>query len=564
MATSRNLRRACPVMVMLTLLLGLTGCGRDASELQAFETALDSAIGADNTAARDYYTSRGFKPVWIKLDTSLFGQAGASSALDTLIEALDAAETHGLSGDNYARDALHAAREAPPDKMDGAAAFEWQAMQAYLEYAHDFARGRYSQASADNAWFIPKPAFDRETQLQRLDKLGVADSLETLLPQTAEYRRLRDARADMVDIVNAGGWPTVDAQGLIRPGGHHESIPDLRRRLTISGELATAEPQGQAVDDPTLYDPATAAAFTEFQRRHGIEDDGIVGQQARLMLNYPAKKRLEQIDANLERLRWLPRDLANDRIMVNIAAYWLVAYRDGEDPLNMPVIVGEEQNQTPAFNDQLQFLEINPHWTVPNSIIVGEMAAKAAEDPDYFKDRNMIVQADWPLDSEVLDPGDIDWEAYANPDADFPHVVRQLPGPDNALGRIKFMFPNKFSIYLHDTPARHLFEKADRTFSHGCIRVGDPIGLAGFVLKNTEGWDAERVRETIGDREPTRVDLATADQLPVYIYYSTAWVDEDGVLYFRPDRYQRDASLMLTLRPARPPVTDAAPTNQKI
>ena len=543
----------------LLLLTTLSGCGPDTQDARkTFGAALQAEIGENHPPVTDYYSQRDFKPVWVSLDTSLFGSPSTTQALEELIDAVQQADSHGLLQDNYSLDELQALHDAPPALPEAAAAGEWRAMQSYLQYAQDFAQGRYSQASADNAWFIPKPPFDHGSQLRQLDDSGVSDSLHDLLPQTAEYRRLQRARSNIVDIVDAGGWPTVDAEGLIQPGEHHAAIPDLRRRLSISGELDSAEAQGPAAEDPTLYDPQTVAAFTKFQRRHGIADDGIVGQEARQMLNYPASKRLEQIDANLERLRWLPRDLANDRIMVNIAAYWLVAYRDGEPPLNMPVIVGEEQNQTPAFHDTLEFLEINPYWTVPNSIIVKEMAAEAAQNPTYFSERNMVVQADWPLDSEVLDPSDIDWDNYADPDANFPNVVRQLPGPDNALGRIKFMFPNKFSIYLHDTPARHLFEKADRTFSHGCIRVGDPIALAGFVLKNTDGWDAARVEETIESREMTRVDLAEADRLPVYIYYSTAWVDEDDVLYFRPDRYQRDASLMLTLKAGHSPVSSDA------
>ena len=163
----------------------------------------------------------------------------------------------------------------------------------------------------------------------------------------------------------------------------------------------------------------------------------------------------------------------------------------------------------------------------------------------------MIVQADWPLDAEIIDPATIDWSSYSRADARFPHVLRQKPGPDNALGRIKFMFHNQFSIYLHDTPAQHLFEEADRTFSHGCIRVAEPLALADFVFANTDGWDRERVAETIESAQHTRVDLPDPDRLPVFIYYSTAWADADGVLHFRPDRYQRDASLMLAFRRAR-------------
>lgn len=541
-------------LMAATALALLAACQPDTDQddaRQAFRVALEAQLADHAEPIRSFYAERSYQPLWLRLDAGWLQDSDWSDEARQLADAVSQAHTHGLPASRYGPDDIAQWLDAPPpDDTNRRAEVERELTQRYLTLASDLTRGRFDADTRAPAWHIARPAFSPGAALASLEESGVAASLAAMPPQSEAYAHLRRARPRLKRIIEAGDWPALHVQGLIQPGDAHAAIPDLRKRLAIEGDLDNAE-QAQVADDPTLYDDATVQAFIRFQRRHGIEPDGIVGEEALAMLGYTAAQRLEQVDANLERLRWLPRDLGADRIMVNIAAYVLDAYRGHEQSLSMPVIVGEEQHQTPAFDDRLAYVEINPYWTVPNSIIVNEMAHKIAADPHYLAERNMIVQADWPLDAEIIDPASIDWQRYSTPDARFPFVLRQKPGPDNALGRIKFMFPNQFSIYLHDTPAQHLFDEADRTFSHGCIRVADPLALSDLVFAHTDGWDRSRVAHTIESGEHTRVNLAEADRLPVYIYYSTAWVDADGTLHFRPDRYERDASLMLAFRRAR-------------
>jgi murein L,D-transpeptidase YcbB/YkuD len=242
-------------------------------------------------------------------------------------------------------------------------------------------------------------------------------------------------------------------------------------------------------------------------------------------------------------LRWLPAKLADDRIMVNIAAFQLRGYRGGEQLIEMRVVVGDKEHQTPTFMDVLEYIEVNPYWSIPNSIVINELAPKLVENIHYLEARNMQIYEGWE-DDDTLDADDIDWDDYTDPEAIFPHVIKQDPGPGNALGRIKFMFPNQYSIYLHDTPEVNLFWAADRSFSHGCVRVHKPMVVADFVLRNTEDWDMERVRETLEDTDNTRIDLGKGDRMQVIIYYQTAWADDKGRVFFRPDVYQRDELLV--------------------
>lgn len=541
-------------MVAMMLATGCEQSGQAQADHQAFTAELEEALAPHPQDVTAFYRQRDFEPLWLETDAGWFRGTQWSERTRALTTAIGEVSTHGLPIERYTPAALRQRLSSDvPETAQERASAESALTRRYLMLAGDLARGRFDQDTQATAWHIARPSFSARAALDALVQDGLEHALAAMAPVSDDYARLRQARPHLQTIIDSGGWPSVEAQGLIQPGDHHPAIPNLRRRLAKAGDMEDITPHGGPASDPTLYDDATVKAFTDFQRRHGITTDGIVGEEARAMLNYTATQRLEQVDANLERLRWLPRELGRDRIMVNIAAHYLDAYRDGKAALGMPVIVGEEQNQTPAFDDRLEYVEINPYWTVPKSIIVKEIVHKIIEDPDYLADRNMVVQTDWPLDSDVIDPATIEWERYDSPDANFPHVLRQAPGSENALGRIKFMFPNQFSIYLHDTPARHLFEKADRTFSHGCIRVAQPMALADLVFAHTPGWDEAKVMETIESGEHTRIDLAAEDRLPIYIYYSTAWVDSDDVLHFRPDRYQRDASLMLALRKDRVP-----------
>lgn len=538
----RYARRALTGMFCACLAVAVAGCADDAAlpELrEKLNVRLSTFTSGNDAALATFYAKRSYRPYWLTDCGHIFSSRETCGA--QLIEQLRRAETRGLRAQDYGPDEL-SARLDNLDSTGGQAELEIALSQAYLRYAADLSRGRLDPRSASDMWLIPRPSFDPAKALALLEELGPAEFVEATEPANPEYRRLVKARPIMVAHVDHGGWPAVEYDGLVQPGERHTVLPALRKRLAITGELdrdvaASATQSG----DPELYDERTAEAVREFQRRHGLETDGVLGPEAGAMLNVSASERLAQIDLNLERLRWLG-DTDGRRIRVNLASFHLQAIDGEKVRLDMPVIVGKQQTATPSFEDRIEYIEINPYWIVPQSIIAKEIAPAAAKNPDYLHEHDMELIDDASGQSRPVDPQTVDWHRHVDADDDFPYVVRQRPGTTNALGRIKFMFPNAHSIYLHDTPATELFERAKRTFSHGCIRVRDPLDLADFLLAESKTWDSRRVREAIESGATRRIDLAT--QVPITLYYLTAWADQDRQgLHFRPDVYELDRSL---------------------
>jgi murein L,D-transpeptidase YcbB/YkuD len=285
-----------------------------------------------------------------------------------------------------------------------------------------------------------------------------------------------------------------------------------------------------------------------FQKRHGLDIDGIVGSKTLGALNVTAAERLRQIEVNMERWRWLPRDLGDRYIRVNIAGFELDVFEAGRQVMNMRAITGRDYRRTPVFSDMMTYLVINPYWNVPWNIAVKDKLPLIRENPDYLAQQKMILMSGWGADVVEIDPSTIDWSEVTP--KDFVWRLRQDPGPLNALGRIKFMFPNKFNVYLHDTPSRELFEQAVRTFSSGCIRIEHPVDLAEYLLRGYPEWTRPAILAAIDKGDERTVRLL--EPIPVYVLYCTAWVDETGEISFRNDVYGRDgvvADALLELPP---------------
>lgn len=535
-------KRALKWMTCTFAAIIVAGCADEAPspELRDRLNARLSTFSSGNDAAlATFYAKRSYRPYWLADCSHLFPPGETCGA--RLIEQLRRAGTRGLDADDYRADEL-SARLKNLDSPDVRADLEIAFSQAYLRYAADLARGRLNPESAARGWLIPRPSFDPATALALVEELGPAEFVEATEPDSAEYRRLVKARPLMVRHVEHGGWPEVEYEGLIRPGERHAVVPALRSRLAVTGELdRRAAASANRSGEPDLYDEHTVQAVRDFQRRHGLEADGILGPEAKAMLNVSASERLAQIDLNLERLRWIG-DTGGRRIRVNLASFRLQAIDDDKVRLDMPVIVGKAQTATPSFEDQIEYIEINPYWIVPQSIVANEIAPAAAQNPDYLREHDMELIDKTSGQGRPVDPRTVDWQRHAGRDVEFPYVVRQRPGAHNALGRIKFIFPNEHAIYLHDTPAAELFERADRTFSHGCIRVREPLDLATFLLADSKDWDGRRIRQAIDSDDTRRIDLTT--RIPITLYYLTAWADPDRqALHFRPDVYERDRVL---------------------
>jgi murein L,D-transpeptidase YcbB/YkuD len=418
--------------------------------------------------------------------------------------------------------------------------------------------GQLDPREVSEAWHIDPQQTDVDSAVARILREARFDqALAALRPQNPDYELLRRELARFREIVAAGGWgATVPAGPSLKPGQRAPAarLQALRTRLEKEGLLALGdEPAPQGASPATageaqrrqdaggdardtsrgaraasgsVYDGQLAGAVAQFQARHGIVVDSILGEETVTSLNVPADYRLAQIAANLERHRWLPRTLGARYVVVNVPAFRLEAFEGGKPTLTMNVVVGAEFNDqsTPTFADSMSYVVFRPYWNVPENIAEEEIYPKAAADPGYFAARNY---------EEVTENGKT--------------RVRQKPGGDNALGLVKFMFPNQFAIYLHDTPEKALFQQDVRAASHGCIRLEKPDELAQWVL----GWDAARVRQAMESGEDdVRVDLER--KVPVYIAYFTAYA-RDGQLYFGNDVYDRDRSIVQAIaRGAQP------------
>jgi murein L,D-transpeptidase YcbB/YkuD len=484
-------------------------------------------IEIDRRGLHVFYRAHGHEPLWI-------GSNGIRSEARMLVDELKRAAEEGLDPADYHIAAIETAmRKAERGGAERPAILELMLSQAYADYAIDLRQGRTPRQTLYTEDAM-EPA--RLTTASVLDDAADAASLEKHIDGLDElnfiYVGLRDALAK-VRAQTASAQVAVPAGEALKPGDRDERVVALRRRLG----LAAAGPGAR------LYDPAVAQAVAAFQRSKGLKADGILGKGTLLYLNAKPDDQAAIIRANMERARWLPDDLGDRFLLADSAGFVLRMYDGGRQVDAMRVVVGKEQNRTPSLVERMEYIEVNPMWNVPSSILQSEIApAVLAQGSGYLSARNMEVVLGYGDDAPTIDPSEVDWTAAQAGAANF--RVRQLPGPDNALGQVKFMFPNEHDIYLHDSPADHLFARSERTFSHGCVRVERPLDLAAWVLKDSADG-AARVREAIATGE--RRQIALPDKLPVYIAYFTAWPRGDGTVEYRPDVYERDRAVIARL-----------------
>lgn len=458
---------------------------------------------------------------------------------DELLAAIPAAAGEGLHPGDYHLAALAEGasrfRTVPTPKL--AAELDLLCSDAFMTLAVHYRNGRILPASVDDDWHIPREEADpRRLLSQALASGRIRDSLQALLPSDPAYATLRGAWQDLQLLVAVGGWPRLTLKLPLRPGASGPEVAALRRRLAVSGDLAAAEVSGE------VFDPGLEGAVRRFQSRHGLVVDAIVGRQTLAALNVPASERARQLGVNLERWRWLPRSFGGLHLRVNPPAFHLEVFENGENVLEMRVIVGRQVRPTPAFVGRMTYLVLNPYWEVPPHLAVADLLPKIQAKRGYLAENGIKVFTA-PGGSQ-LNPTAIDWNGLGR--GNFPYHLRQDPGPKNALGRIKFIFPNRYTVYLHDTPSRKLFEREQRSFSSGCIRIEKPMELAHLLLRGTAMADPAALEAALQGAVNTTVPLTAP--VPVYLLYFTSWVEKDGTVNFRPDLYQRDPRLAAALR----------------
>lgn len=454
--------------------------------------------------------------------------------LDALKRALRRIPGEGI--DTTRHGAAQLARRA--EQADRVSPEEVAALDVYLSfifmyYADNLLTGRIDSEAVDPNWYTNPRSVDLADQLaSALDRGMVEKSLSGLAPPHLEYRNLREALAKHRKKEGEGGLPEI-------PSGSELAVGDTSGRVSLLQEMLAWQGDSAAASGPdSVYTRALARGVTRFQKRHALKADGVLGDSTLAALNVPMEERIRTLEINMERWRWLPNSLGERYVLVNIPEFKLHAYREGEEVEEMSVVVGERYNDraTPIFSDRMEYVVFNPYWNVPQGIARDEILPKARKDTSYLSEHAYQVVESYEPNADVLKPTLENLERVADGEL----RIRQA-GTQNALGDVKFMFPNQFAVYLHDTPAQHLFDRTERAFSHGCIRVEEPARLAEYVLANQPDWDADRIREVMRGDTRRRVNLSRP--VPVYILYWTARAREDGTAQFYKDIYGYDGKL---------------------
>lgn len=513
----------------LKTVLGVPAADIKAALQRRLETGKPAQVDDDEWGhARRLYKIYGNNPLWLTGDGLHDGRT------TSLAKALLNAESEGMRMDVYpigglAR-AIIAAKQSRPT-AEQLADVDVLLTASYAALGEDMLTGQVNPKSVNQAWFIDPQEENVDSALVRNLRVEALDkSLATMRPDDDDYAAMRKQLAIYRQLATKGGWPAIPATKPIKVGesASPQILSALKTRLAAEG-IRTSSSVGQdsaqkMLPAGSVYDQALAGGVAEFQRRHSIGVDSMLGGETLEALNKSAAYRLVQIAANMERYRWLPRSLGSRYIFVNVPAFKLQAYDKGSKALEMKVIVGQEYEDkaTPVFADSMEFVVFRPYWNVTPDIAEKEIFPKATG--AYLAANN--------------------YEIYSDHGA---RRIRQRPGPKNSLGLIKFMFPNDFNIYLHDTPNRELFKEDVRAFSHGCIRVEKPDRLAEFVL----GWQADKVNQQM-QSGPDNKTVKLPWKIPVYIVYATTFMSNNQ-LHFGNDLYSRDDALVKAVAQAAMP-----------
>jgi len=475
----------------------------------------------------ELYKKYNYRPIWTNPDS-----------VRQLVDAIEDSYHDGLTPEDYHLSLIQQLQGPLSAKPDPAKQAELDVVltDSLVRLGYHLLIGKVDPESLDSNWNM-----DRTLELDPILKMSTAiDNAKVtglvagFRPQVDFYRNLKQALANYRKIQAEGGWPQVPAGETLKPGMSSPRVITIRQRLAVTADMPAVSMES------ALYDDAVEAGVKQFQKRHGLEADGVIGKGTLVVMNVPVDARIDQLRVNLDRARWVLHDLPQDFVVTDIAGFNVLYIRNGQEAWKTRVQVGKTYRKTPVFRDRIRYIEFNPTWTIPPGILRKDILPKVKRDPEYLRNKNMVVLNQ---QGTQIDTATIDWSQY--PGKGFPYLIRQQPGPNNALGRVKFIFPNKHAVYLHDTPSKSGFKRAERAFSSGCIRVQNPFHFAELLLADNPGWDRAKIDAVVESRKTTRVNLT--EPLTVMLLYWTAQVDSEHRVVFKQDIYDRDGAVLAGL-----------------
>ena len=473
-----------------------------------------------------FYEKNSFKANWIKNDK--FNESAIQ-----LKEVLLNVEDEGLDPKIYRVQFLEKFFSKETLSLKEKAIADIFLTNSFYLLAVHFSNGVIDPENLEEEWVSPKKNINLDDFIKEsIEQQKVKSSLYSLFPQHEKYYKLRAKLKFLRKIKRDGGWIKIDTSINLRFGMTGENIRKLKLRLKQSGDFS-----GEINEK---YDDNLKKSIINFQKRHGLKQDGIVGPNTFKALNRDIEDLIKILEINMERLRWLPKTFGENYILTNIADLTLQVYENKQKAIEMNVIVGREERSTPVFSAKVSYLVLNPYWNVPKTIAVEDKLPLIKKDINYLKENNFtVVQY---INGKFVEQNykEINWDRLN--ENNFNYLLRQKPGSNNALGKVKFMFPNKYSVYLHDTPNKELFTQDERDLSSGCIRLEEPFKLLEYILRKNNKWDLKKVNTILETNKETAIILE--NKLPIHIVYLTAWVDNENRLQIRNDIYGRDARLI--------------------
>ncbi|WP_068112458.1 L,D-transpeptidase family protein [Tropicimonas marinistellae] len=519
-------RRSIPaLLVALTLAFVVGGLRPAVAQDMAFKQAVaEAAVG--NEVLATFYRTRDYKP--------LFTGAKDKRRRSALIRALDSADAHGLPARRYDPEALKSAFASAKSPRDRGRA-EVLAARMFLQYSTDIQSGAMTPRRIDSDIVRVIPRRDPLLQLQAFSKSSPSGFLKALPPKTPQYNGLLAEKMRLEKALEKGGWGPQVGGSVVKPGQSGAQVVALRNRLIAMGYMKRSASQS--------YDGTLQKAVQAFQIDHGLAPDGVAGEGTLKAVNVSPQVRLSQVIVAMERERWTNIPKGKRHVLVNIPEYTARIIDNGKETFSTRVVVGKNQSgqRTPEFSDTMEFMVINPTWNVPRSITIKEYLPQLQKNPNAVSHLRVVDSK-----GRTISRNSVNFSQYTA--ATFPYRLKQPPSQGNALGQVKFMFPNPYNIYLHDTPSKSLFARDRRAFSHGCVRVADPFDFAHALLarqtKDPEGLFQSRLN---GGAE-SRLDLA--EPVPVHLQYRTAFVTPKGRINYRSDIYGRDAKIWAAMKQA--------------